>query len=155
MNSEIEKLQAHLAPVLQDSDAMRFCLQLMDLIHIWDDLIDKDIEPDAETINRAMLTALVDLPLNPFYHKHVQALAPLLVNAFLQWQDANSMEVPGAPDSDLNMAWMLRASVYQIFAFCVFLAGGMDYARQVGPTVRRMYGEKLEQYKEEMRQCPT
>lgn len=155
MPAELERLQAHLSPIIRDADAMRFCLQLMDLIHVWDDLIDKDREVDDTTINRAMLTALVDIPLNPFYHRHIQTLAPLMLNAFLQWQDANSMEVSDAPDSDLNMAWMLRASVYQIFAFCAFLTGGMDYALRVGPTIRRMYGETLEQYKQEMRQCQT
>ena len=147
---EIERLRTHLAPVLRDEHAVQFCVQLLELIHVWDDLIDRDHEVDAVTINRTMLTALIDLPLNPFYHRHIQTLAPLLLNASLQWQDANSMEGPDAPESDLNMAWMLRASVYQIFAFCAFLLGGMDYAREVGPTIRRMYGESLQQYREEM-----
>lgn len=153
-SEQTSALRADLAALLGDPAAVDFCMSLMGLIHAWDDLVDRDKPLEPQVINRAFLTALVDLPLNPFYHRHVQALAPVLINAFLQWRDANTMEQAEIPtEKDLNLAFVLRASVFQVFVFCAFLIGGIELSREIGPDIRRLYVEHLEEYKEEIRQC--
>jgi hypothetical protein len=49
-----------------NTDALNLFHHLVELIHIWDDLIDKDKPVSDEQINKAFLIALVYMPSNPF-----------------------------------------------------------------------------------------
>ena len=130
-------------------DAMRLIIDIFDLIHIWDDLVDKDKERTSDEINNAFRIALIDIPLNPFYQRYQGHLIPLIMNCILQWEDANEMEKMG--DSDKHQAFMLRASVIQLISYCAFLIGGMEWSRQVGTNIRKMYIEQLDKFMEEMK----
>jgi len=130
-------------------DAMRLIIDIFDLIHIWDDLVDKDKERSNDEINNAFRIALIDIPLNPFYQRYQGHLIPLIMNCILQWEDANEMEKMG--DSDKHQAFMLRASVIQLISYCAFLIGGMEWSRQVGTNIRKMYIEQLDKFMEEMK----
>jgi hypothetical protein len=50
-----------------DTNARKLVIDLLFVGHLWDDLIDKDLERTDEDINRAFRTMLVDNQLNPFY----------------------------------------------------------------------------------------
>lgn len=153
MNQEEQKiLKKALAEWVMDEDAVEFCIELAKLVHFWDDLIDKDKEIESSRINEAFLSALVKIPLNPFYHNNALALGPILMDAFLKWRDSDTMERFGT-DSDLDMAFMLRASLFDVFVFCAMLVGGAEWAQVAGPQIRRLYIEKLDDYKKEMMRC--
>lgn len=150
-NDEINKnLYIKLFPLLKgNSNATMLCVDLMNVCQVWDDLIDRDKQYTDYDINRTFQTLLFFLPLNPFYEAHQDELRPLIMNSILKWFDSNKMEAEGK-EGDLHMAYMLRAEIYSIFCYVAMLVGGMDYAKEVGVEIRRIYDEKLPEYIEEM-----
>ena len=130
-------------------DAVRFCIDFVYICHLWDDLIDKDKERTVNEINDAFRAALVEIPGNVFYLANMHILRPIILNIILQWEDANVLET--SSEHDVQMAWMLRAGLIQLFNVCAYIIGGPDWARQVGPDIRRLYDEKLEDFMKEMK----
>ena len=75
-----------------------------------------------------------------------------LLNVYLRWQDANSLESDKAStDDDLAKAWMLRAGLYDLFLILAAKLYGLQWAKEVGPVVRRCYGETLADFIKEIR----
>ena len=137
----IEKL----APCLKDDQwAIQFCIDVMFIAHLWDDLIDKDTFRTGEDINEAFRIALIDIPKNPFYLAHIGDLRPVMMNVILQWQDANVLEKGSRQDR--AKAFMLKASVLQLFNYCAYLVGGPQWAFEIGPDLRRLYEESIDDY---------
>lgn len=149
---ELEAQNNLIAQLMHDlkgnEDAVRFCIDVTFIAHVWDDLIDKDKERTNNEISNAFKAALIDIPANPFYLAHINDLRPLMMNAILQWQDANKLEVDGS-QHDKHMAFMLRASFIQLFVYCAFLVGGGGWAETIGPEIRRIYQEDLFMYLKE------
>ena len=131
--------------------AVDFCMNLTFLVHVWDDLIDKDKIRSDEDINNAFRIALISIPSNPFYLNNISDLRPMITNMILQWESANVLE--RGSDHDKHMAYMLRAGIIQVFNYCVYLAGGADWEREVGPDVQRLYEEQFEDFMEEVGKC--
>ena len=150
-NDEINKnLYIQLFPLLKgNTDATVLCVDLMNICQVWDDLVDRDKEYTDDDINRTFQTMLFRLPLNKFYDKNQDELRPVIMNAILKWFDSNEMEKE-AKTEDLHMTYMLRAEIYSIFCYVAFLVGGLEYAKTVGPQIRRIYNEKLPEFIEEM-----
>lgn len=120
--------------------AVRACMDLLEVAHLWDDIEDKD----KDILSAApMRKAIIDLPSNPFWAAHQSTLLPILQSVFLQWKAANFLEKSDMQD-DKNKAYMLRASLYQVFHMVAAICGGIDWAEQIGHEVYRLYGEKLE-----------
>ena len=127
--------------------AVKLCLDLVFIAHVWDDLYDKDRERTGEDISNAFRIALVEIPENPFYIQNLSDLRPLMMNVILQWQDANVLE--HGNDHDKHMAYMLRAGIVQVISYCAYLIGGVEYAKEVGPDIRRLYEEGLQDFLKE------
>lgn len=145
----LNSLYIALLPLLKnDNNATSFCIDLMSICQVWDDLIDNDDCKDDD-INGVFDILLFRLPVNPFYLKYQSSLMPLIMNAKLKWMDANKMENEKQGE-DLHMAYMLRAEIYSIFAYVAFLVGGFEYYNEVGVEIRRLYGEKMSEFIEEM-----
>jgi hypothetical protein len=68
-----------------------------------------------------------------------------MVMVWGQWSAANGMETHPIR-GDREKAFMLRASLYQLFHACAVLCGGLDWAAQIGPEIYRFYGESLESF---------
>jgi len=134
--------------LLDDAEAITYCLQLTYVSHIWDDLIDKDKPIKDEEIHNAFRICLYDIQKNPFYRKYQDELLPITLNCILQWQDATRME--RGDDHDKHMAYMLRVSLISLFAHCALLVGGTEWAYKIGPEVRRIYSEDFGDYMKEM-----
>jgi len=144
-----EKLIEHLIYYFKgNQDAVRFCIDITFIAHVWDDLIDKDNIRTNEDISNAFKAALIDIPSNHFYLANINELRPLMLNAIFQWQDANKLEA-GGNYHDKHMAFMLRASIVQIFSYCAYLCGGPAWINEVGPDIRRLYEEDLFEYLKE------
>lgn len=123
-------------------DAMQACLDLLEIAHLWDDLLDGDRALDAERSSDVVRKALLDLPTNPFWAANIRTLQPVLFSVYLQWHAANVMEDDDR-DEDQPKAYMLRASVYQVFSVVALLCGGMEWAKQMSPEIWRAYGESV------------
>lgn len=70
-----------------------------------------------------------------------------MMNVILQWQDANVLEI--GDREDRAKAYMLKASVLQLFNYCAYLIGGPAWAAEVGPGLRRLYEESIFDYLKE------
>ncbi len=126
--------------------AVALCEDMTRILHLWDDLIDRDREPEPEEIHAAFQAALVDLPRNAFYASNFAFLNSLLVNAINQWHAANALESSGERHEQL-VAFVIRSSYADLVTHCAYLIGGGLWARRVAIEVRkRNHSEGLERY---------
>lgn len=132
-----------------NKDASELSFKILHMLHTWDDLIDKDKEVSDFDINKAFLTGVFELQRYPIWFS--AGLDHHLLNTYLRWRDATEMETKDASDDDLNKCYMLRAGLYDIFVIIAFHMYGHEWASEIGPKVRRFYGEKLEEFKKEVR----
>jgi hypothetical protein len=133
---------------LGNPGAVRACLDLLEVSHLWDDVVDQDKPVDPETANRAMRKAMIDLPSNPFWSANLGMLTPVMQLAYMQWRAANELE-KSVVTADLQKAYMLRASLYSVFHYVAALCGGIDHADKIGPEIYRLYGETFDTFREE------
>ena len=127
-----------------NSTAVRLGLMLVEVAHFVDDLVDGDFVPPARAACLARMM-LLEIPSNVFYRENYVYLQPLLGHCWLQWQASNCMEAEPGP-GDREKCYMLRASLYGLFHGMAVIAGGLDWAEEVGPEIYRTYGEKLEDF---------
>lgn len=127
-----------LAECLQGNrDAVLFVQRLIDLAHFWDDLIDGDKKLSHADINGAMQSALVDLPLNPFYQRHLPTLMPLVIVAIHNWKAATDFE-RGSSEHLKQVAFVLRSSYVDVLVMCAHLIGGWEHASEWVPRIREI-----------------
>jgi hypothetical protein len=131
----------------ENEDAIRFCMDIWKVCHIWDDIVDKD-NPTYEEVCDAFRIALIDINLNPFFSTFRSHLVPIMMNIILQWEDSNTLD--HGSDHDKHMSYMLRAAPVGIVNFCALLVGGPNWARKVGPDIRRIMIEDFDSYMKEM-----
>lgn len=137
--------------LLGNVDAIRFCETLFRVSQVIDDLIDKDRSVSDRTIERSYWDAMIEIPSNPFYQRHLQTLVPLMQTAFNDWLDANTLE--NADDHGRNIAFVLRDSVGNIACQVAYLVGGFDHMRSVSPLIRlHIHEDTLSDYKQELDQ---
>lgn len=131
-----------------NADAIRFLEDITQILHFWDDLIDKDQSiPDAE-INRIMWKVLTELPRNMFYANNFLALNTLLVNAILNWEVATEMERKPQGPNDAPIAFIIRSCYVDLVTMVGLICGGRDHIQRLLPTIRRVWHEEtLEGYK--------
>lgn len=133
--------------LLAHEPAVMLNAALIDLLHIWDDLVDRDKPVTDEDVHRAFRLALVVIPANPFYQQHFSALHPLLDNLILNWLAANQMERQPESPIDLPVAFVIRSDYCNFLLKSMVLVGGFDHARAMWPKVRRFWhGEGYEGY---------
>lgn len=125
--------------------AARMCADFVTVAHVWDDLVDADKPVPASTADMAFRKMMLEIPANEFYRANFAFLQPVIVMIWAQWSAANGMETHPFK-GDREKAFMLRASLYQLFHACAVLCGGFDWAAEIGPEVYRLYGESLETF---------
>lgn len=147
-NKDFDSLKAitkSLEPIIQ-GDPLAFCLDLYNMVQIWDDVYDGKVSP--RNVNTVMYFFLHVFPENTFFQAHEKRLRPILLSAVLQWEAANGIE-DGKDKGELDKAYMLRAAYYQVVHFVIMLVHGPFKARTVGHEVYKMYGETLQEYRAE------
>lgn len=133
-----------------DTEAMKFCLMLWNMVAIYDDIIDGD-NPDHSDIHvhSMMYDALFGLPANTFYMKNFALLNPLMMNAVANWRVANEMERANE-SADLPISFIIRSSYVDILRMVAFITGGDAHSIQAGVELRRyVHAEGLDAYLEE------
>lgn len=131
-------------------DAVELAFSIARIADVWDNLIDRDKPVSNDEINQAFWIALVEIPRNPFYVRHVQDLQPLIAQSIVNYQIANTLQ--SEVDSEaLNVANVLRYSVADVIVHMAFLCGGMSWAALVGPQLRMLcQKDTLKHFMEEM-----
>lgn len=129
-----------------NADAADFLRCVAGMAHVWDDLIDRDKPILDSDINRAFEAALIHLPGNPFYQRHVGPLTTLLHNSIRNWRLATQIE-RGQDVTLYPASFVLRSAYADIFAHVGYLTGGPECALTVALEARRQcHAEGLDGY---------
>lgn len=129
-------------------DAVSLCINLGEVSQVWDDLIDGDQELSHERINAAFIAMLTHIPANPFYQTYFPTLRPLIEQAIIDWMTANRFESEGSVH-ERTLAFVLRDSLVSVVTMCARIIGGLGYAIEVAPAIRRYFhDEVLDTYQE-------
>lgn len=127
-----------------DESAVEFLTAMVGVLHLWDDLIDKDKPVTDDDINAAFWDALVVLPRNQFYQRHFSDLNPILVTAILSWKTANEFE---RNRESLDIAFVIRSAYVDLILMTALLCGGRARAERLGPAIRLFaHAEGFRQY---------
>ena len=127
--------------------ATAFLDMICSILHLWDDLHDKDKAIADEQVDRAFWDALIELPRNAFYVQNFAALNTVLSVAIQNWHAANDME-DSTSDDDKEIAFIIRSAYVDLVILSATIIGGYDWAREVTPEIRRFWhNETLAGYK--------
>ena len=132
-----------------NQDALEVYRILVDLAHVWDDLIDKDNPVSDADINRAFLLCLVYLPANPFYRQIQEAIYPMWITIVSAYETANHYEKTKDPHG-IEIAHGLRYAAGNIIAYMVNICVGLEQAKEYMPEVwKAIVPERFDDYKKE------
>ena len=125
--------------------AVAMFMALRDVLHFWDDLVDRDKPLTDADINRAMELVLLELPRMPFYRANFDVIHTTLVSAILNWKAATQFE--RTDESAAHIAYIIRSDYANILIQCAYLVGGMGWASFITPTIRKLWtNESFEEY---------
>lgn len=133
-----EKQERLLYFLKDDKYALLFCLDLLYISHLWDDLLDQDKVRSGEEINEAFIRSLWRIPSNPFYQQCQPALLPMMYNALTMWLEASSLK--DSTENGRVTAFALDNAIIEIIHFCILVKGTIDWAREVGPEFWQLFG---------------
>jgi purine-cytosine permease-like protein len=136
-----------------NQDALNMYRLFMNLLHTWDDLVDKDKEVTETGINSAFLIALVCLPANPFYKSIQDKILPMWITVVSAYETANKFE-RDKDEHGVEIAHNLRYAAGHIVAYAVQVCVGIDKAREILPEVwKNIVFERYEEYRKEHLGC--
>lgn len=124
-----------------DQAAIECVWMLWSIIHMWDDLIDHDRDITDEEVWQTFWRALIVLPTNSFYARHMATLHPILVNSTLNWRASIYLERDG-DERDRTFAYVMRAGYVDLMTMSALLIGGLAWATRVTPEIRRWVCEE-------------
>jgi len=120
-----------------------------DLLHIWDDLVDKDRERTEEEINHAFAIALVYLPANPFYKSIQEQIMPMWLTVISAYQVANHYQ-NSKDEHGIEIAHGLRYAAGNIIAYAMHVCVGPVKAHEYLPEVwKTIIPERFDDYRKE------
>ena len=132
-----------------NQDALEVYRMLVDLAHVWDDLIDKDKPVTDADINRAFLLCLVYLPANSFYRQIQDAIYPMWITVVSAYETANHYERT-KDEHGIEIAHGLRYAAGNIIAYMVVVCVGLEKAKEYMPEVwKQLMPERFDEYKKE------
>jgi len=120
-----------------NASAIEFLHDIARVLHVWDDLVDKDKQLTDEDIHEAFWLTLIAIPNNAFYATHRSVLQPILVNAIVNWRIANNIERMESPDAGaLMIAFITRSSYVDLATMSATLIGGVEWGVEQGGKLR-------------------
>jgi hypothetical protein len=136
----VERIRLLLPMLKGNLQAAEFVAQVIDCLHVWDDLIDRDKPVSDIAINDTFYKLLVLIPQNEFYQTHFRHLNPIIVNAITNWHVANRLEAEGS-EYQTRIAYILRSTYVDLTTQCALLIGGVAHAVEVG-LANRLFTHK-------------
>jgi hypothetical protein len=135
--------------LLGNKAAIAFCIACGQLSQVVDDIIDCDVPLIKSDVVAAFHTALVSIPLNPFYREHIEVLAPVLTVIFSDYNA--SVELEQMSPHDKTLAYVLRDNFISLITICAVIVGGARYGIECTTRVRQFFhDETLETYLEKL-----
>lgn len=132
-----------------DESAVQLLIQVHEISHTWDDLIDKDKPVSPQAIHRALWLALVGLKTNKFYQQYEAFLLPLMEAGIFNYVASVDLErLPGHPR---QLAHTARYAIGDMALVMARIVGGLDWALEQAPTLKLLLQtDKFEDYNLEM-----
>lgn len=128
-------------------DALNMSRYLIDLSHIWDDVVDKDKEVTENDINYAFSICLILLPTNSFYKLIQDKIISLWVVVVSNYFVANKFEKTGNEDK-LIASYGLRTHIANIICYSiVFIYGAENSKPYIDEMWSIVFSEKFNDYK--------
>lgn len=132
-----------------NQDALNFYRMLVDMSHVWDDVVDGDRPVSEVELNNAFLVALVYLPANPFYRTIQDAVLPMWLTVVSAYEAANKFEREKDPHG-VEIAHTLRYAAGNIIAYAIHVCVGPDKAREYVPEMwKAVVHERFDEYRKE------
>jgi hypothetical protein len=129
--------------------ALHMYRMLVDLVHTWDDLIDKDKDVSDVEINNAFLIALVYMPSNPFYRQIQDHIMPMWVTVLSAYEVANKFE-RDKDERGLEISHNLRYAAGHVVAYMVQACVGYEKSREIMPEIWKVIvDERFDDYRKE------
>lgn len=128
-----------------DVAAVEFVERFAGLCQVWDDLVDRDKPVTPEQVSETFIDALVHIPRNPFYQRHLPELQPIIEQLILDWLTANELE--RGDRHELTLAFVLRERLASLVVRCASLLGGFEWGAAVGRRIwLRNHDGHLDEY---------
>lgn len=122
--------------------ALKLALDIIYVGHLWDDLVDRDVQRTTEDINSAFIKAFRDIPDNLFYQTlppmFQQQLAGLIISTGMQYRDSIYLEM--GDQGDRFTGFLIRNAALSIIHYLMFLVGGEDWVDEQGVNFWRTFG---------------
>jgi len=129
-----------------DAEATRVSLELLKVIHVWDDLVDRD-SVTTEQINAAFSSALFEISESWLWDAGAVALARV---QYAKWRASNAIEQnKDATPENKAVAYVYRAGFFDLFCYFAYKLYGMEWVDTISPVIAMWYGEPIESYESE------
>lgn len=112
-----------------DKDAAIYLSDFNYIVHLWDDLIDKDKVRTDDDINRVFFLLMVEIPRSPFYREYSSILVDYTQVYINQWFTANHLEKEGV--KGLERAFALRDATSDMISQVAYIVGGYDWMNKI------------------------
>lgn len=145
-----ELLKTELKALGLPNEAIAWLMSLYDVIQSFDDVKDEDKLEDKK-LYELIFNSMIAMPTNAFYLNNMAGLATLVNLLILKWIASNNLEEAKQANAH---SFMWRAGYFDIVLHVVFLCKGFDFAKNNAHIILSLYGENLEDYLKEFRQCP-
>jgi len=132
-----------------NEDALQMYRMFVDLLHTWDDLVDKDKDVTEAKINNAFLICLVYLPCNPFYQTIQRDVLPMWISVVSSYETANKFEREKDAHG-IEIAHGLRYVAGNIIAYAMHVCVGPEKAAEYLPEMWKcVVAERFDDYRKE------
>ena len=125
----VEKLAREAAS--GNDEAYKFLRTIIETLHTWDDLIDKDKKIEDAQVHKAFLSALISLPSNQFYNRNRYLLEPALFMATINWRAATNRERVQPSE----WTFIIRSSYVDLVVLTKMLTSNYEEAIKFAETV--------------------
>lgn len=119
------------------ADALAFMRGVIDLAHVWDDLVDRDVDVSPQAVNGALWFAAVGMQRNPFFAAHRDRLLPVIETGILNWFAANELESAGTMTA-LEVAHVIRCQVGDVLLLAAEIIHGHEFAARHAAGMRML-----------------
>lgn len=131
----------------KNQDALNVYYTFIHLGHIWDDLVDKDIDVPESKINDAFMYALVALPCNPFYQMIQKDIIPMWITVVSAYETANKYEKE-KDEHGIEFSHTLRYAIGNIIAYMIHACNGRENAKEyIAEMWKDIVFERFDQYR--------
>ncbi|HMA78349.1 MAG TPA: hypothetical protein VKP88_04435 [Candidatus Paceibacterota bacterium] len=126
-----------------DAEAIRLSVELLNVIHAWDDIVDGD-SVSVDRINAAFAGAMFELSSSWLWDPGAIAVARV---QYAKWRASNMIEQDeDATPQNKAVAYVYRAGFFDLFYYFAYKLYGMEWVESISPIIARCYGEPVDTY---------